>query len=121
MVMKMTIGGQEVMWLGDIQTEGSNVICSMYGNTLKSDIVQVSHHGYNLIKDVYTACAPTYGLVSNAIENLKPRTEKYNYFVSLVGLDKLYFAGDYTTAMAITNGKISIKKIPRYDNATGKL
>lgn len=61
MVLKMTIGGQEIMWLGDIQTEGSNVICDMYGNTLKSDIVQVAHHGGN------GATAEFYGLIDPAI------------------------------------------------------
>lgn len=47
MVMRMTVGGQVITWLGDIQTEGSNIITSMYGGYLKTDIAQVSHHGYN--------------------------------------------------------------------------
>lgn len=47
MVTRMTIGDQVITWLGDIQTEGSNIITSMYGDYLKTDIAQVSHHGYN--------------------------------------------------------------------------
>lgn len=71
MVMKMTIGGQEVMWLGDIQTEGSNVICDMYGNTLKSDIVQVAHHGGN------GATKEFYGLINPAIAFWPTKAESY--------------------------------------------
>lgn len=47
MVMRMTIGGQVITWLGDIQTEGSNIVAGMYGSYLKTDIAQVSHHGYS--------------------------------------------------------------------------
>ncbi len=47
MVFKMMIGGQTVMWLGDVEYEGSDIITEMYGAALKSDIVQVSHHGWD--------------------------------------------------------------------------
>ena len=75
MVMKMTIGGQEIMWLGDIQTEGSNVICSMYGNTLKSDIVQVSHHGGNgATKEFYTLIDPSVAFWPTSASSYKKQT-----------------------------------------------
>lgn len=61
MVTRMTIGDQTIMWLGDIQNEGSNVICDMYGNYIKSDIVQVAHHGST------GATKELYGLVDPAI------------------------------------------------------
>ena len=59
MVTRMTVGGQTIMWLGDIQNEGSNVICNMYGNYIKSDIVQVAHHGYTgATKELYRLVDP---------------------------------------------------------------
>ncbi len=59
MVTKMTVGGQTVMWLGDVQNNGSNEICDMYGSYLKSDIVQVAHHGYaGATKELYTLVDP---------------------------------------------------------------
>lgn len=60
MVTRMTIGGQVITWLGDVQSAGSNVIVKMYGKSLKSDIVQVSHHGYNgATRDFYTLLKPS--------------------------------------------------------------
>ena len=61
MVLRMTIGGQTIMWLGDIQHEGSDVICDMYGAYIRSDIVQVAHHGGT------GATKELYGLVNPAI------------------------------------------------------
>ncbi|MBE6595306.1 MAG: hypothetical protein E7644_05855 [Ruminococcaceae bacterium] len=34
-----------ILWLGDLQTRGSACLRAMYGNYLKSDVVQVAHHG----------------------------------------------------------------------------
>ena len=75
MVMKMTIGGQEIMWLGDIQNEGSNVICDMYGNTLKSDIVQVSHHGSTgATKEFYSLIDPAVAFWPTSASSYKKQT-----------------------------------------------
>ena len=35
------------IWLGDLERIGSKCMRAMYGETLKADIVQVAHHGYN--------------------------------------------------------------------------
>ena len=45
-VWRMTLDGQTSIWLGDVAQRGSGVMCAKYGEYLKSDIVQVSHHGY---------------------------------------------------------------------------
>ncbi len=47
MITRMSISGQTIMWLGDTETAASEIICDIYGDYLKSDMVQVSHHGYN--------------------------------------------------------------------------
>ena len=65
LVCRISMGGQTVMVLGDVTTSANNILCKMYGNYLKSDIVQVTHHGssggtvqvYNLI-DADTALWP---------------------------------------------------------------
>ncbi len=56
MVTRMTLGGQTFMWLGDVQLEGSAVIAEMYGDYVKSDFVQMSHHGVSNggTKELYT-------------------------------------------------------------------
>ena len=45
-VSRMTLEGQTVMWGGDTYIAGCNVMCSMWGTYLKSDFVQMPHHGY---------------------------------------------------------------------------
>ena len=45
-VWRMNYKGQSSMWLGDVAEKGSEAMCKKYGPYLKSDIVQVSHHGY---------------------------------------------------------------------------
>ena len=45
-VWRMNYKGQSSMWLGDVAEKGSEAMCKKYGPCLKSDIVQVSHHGY---------------------------------------------------------------------------
>ncbi len=49
--------------LGDIQTEAGTLLAGMYGNYLKSDIVQFAHHGYRngASSDVYSFAAADYG------------------------------------------------------------
>ena len=47
-VCTMTYGGQKTLWLGDICTAPSRFLRENYSEaTLKSDIVQLAHHGLN--------------------------------------------------------------------------
>ena len=46
-VVKFTIGGQSVLFLGDARyNQSATMVNTIPAQTLKSDIVQVSHHGY---------------------------------------------------------------------------
>ena len=48
------------VWLGDLWQNGSAIVSAMYGNYLKSDMVQVAHHGYNgCLQQIYTQISPT--------------------------------------------------------------
>ena len=46
LVFRISMGGQTIMVLGDAYTLSNNIMSKMYGNYLQSDIVQVTHHGY---------------------------------------------------------------------------
>lgn len=60
-VTRITIGGQSFMMTGDMSENSNATLTDMYGSKLKSDFVQVSHHGYaggtvkfyNLVKADY--------------------------------------------------------------------
>ena len=47
LIYTVTLGGQRIVFLNDAHDDASTIVYRMYGNTLKSDIVQVAHHGYN--------------------------------------------------------------------------
>ena len=109
---------------GDIGNNLASVIqyTKLYsGEYLKCDILQISHRGYNLLTSFYNNCAPEYAVVPNAIETLKKHAAKYEFYANLVDNGKLHFAGNYTTALSISGSTITIEKISRYDNPTGKL
>ena len=47
LTMRMTLGSYSVMWLGDLQHIGAKTVMATYSpDELKSDILQVGHHGY---------------------------------------------------------------------------
>lgn len=46
LVLTIDLDGERIMQLGDCGPLASETIAMMYGDYLKSDIVQVSHHGY---------------------------------------------------------------------------
>lgn len=45
MVFKMYVNNTSILFLGDTGTESSEKLIKTYGNKLKSDIVQIAHHG----------------------------------------------------------------------------
>lgn len=60
MVYKITVNGKSILFLGDMGEEGGKKLLADCGDSLKSDIVQVAHHGQNGVgHDVYRAINPS--------------------------------------------------------------
>ena len=65
MIIKATIGDTVIMITGDATGDAMEIAAKMYGDYLKSDIVQVSHHGCNTsyndagTKSAYAYMKPT--------------------------------------------------------------
>ncbi|MBQ9544857.1 MAG: MBL fold metallo-hydrolase [Clostridia bacterium] len=45
LVFRLWAEGQSVLFLGDVQEAGDNVMIERYGESLRSDVCQVAHHG----------------------------------------------------------------------------
>ena len=46
-VLRMTLGGHRVMWLGDAMKKTADLLCRRYSpQELACDVMQVAHHGY---------------------------------------------------------------------------
>ena len=58
-VFRVTIGGMSFIVLGDAYPVTCQFMADAYGDALQSDIMQVSHHGYNgAVIDLYQAIDP---------------------------------------------------------------
>ena len=59
-VIRMWIGEQSVLFLNDLGSIGGSRLLNTYGDRLKSDVVQMAHHGQaGVNKDVYDAIDAT--------------------------------------------------------------
>lgn len=58
-VLKMFADGQTMLFLGDLGIEGGNLLLERHRDEMKSDFVQMAHHGQNgVLFDVYKAIEP---------------------------------------------------------------
>ena len=63
LVTKVYLGGQTFMFLADEEGESDNILPKMYSDSLKSDFVQVTHHGYGGGTDeLYDLISPQYAM-----------------------------------------------------------
>ena len=69
-----------VLWLGDSNRQQSRWMCAMYGSYLKSDMVQLGHHG-NVGCDIelYDSAKPTTIWMPNSLSSYKSYTNLSNY------------------------------------------
>ncbi len=78
--IKMTYQGSSVLWIGDMCEIPSDSCVRMYGDFLKSDCLQVSHHGWNAATpEFYDAVSPSVLLWSNSEFGFKYADPKQGY------------------------------------------
>lgn len=53
LVFRVTARDNSIMVLGDASNRSLNYLCNIYGDYLKSDMVQIAHHGYNGVAKAY--------------------------------------------------------------------
>ena len=109
-LFSVTLGGQKMMFLGDVSDVGASRFTSAYSSALKSDIMQIAHHGLNhnsTIKALYEKIDAEYilypaplswyesneGATANSYIAFESKTVK-QIFVSGVQTVKLYLPYD---------------------------
>ena len=78
------IAGQKIMFLGDSQEIPNNQTANIFGSALKSDIVQVAHHGgLGGTNAIYKAVDPAIALFTTTDEIIPTYMEKFtaNYYL----------------------------------------
>jgi len=116
-VIRTTINGKTVMYLGDIDSVAEGVICNMFSpKTLKSDAVQLSHHCFNNLPNLYPDIAATLLLCSNSVENANGNNAKRQVAITAAGAgyQGILYAGTATYKLTFGGAKIEYEKIAPY-------
>ena len=118
-VLKITINGKSIMMLADITK--SDELEKMYSSTLKSDMVQVAHHGYNRLTSLYTAIAAQYAICPNSEENAGLNSTNSQKLQDIIdaGASTAIFSGDYTYGITVSDTGIEMKKYDNYKKELG--
>lgn len=100
LVFSVTVGGKSIMFLADATKSACDEMCARYGRELKSEYVQMSHHGiskdspraHNATKEIYGLISPEYAFLPCSNERYKVRMEYdvNRYLESIV--KKVYIA-----------------------------
>lgn len=101
-ILLMTVDGGKTMFLGDSNYTECNIINTRYGDYMKSDIVQVAHHGLN--KDN----VDVYRYINAGVALYPTRQETYtdcqftesNKLITKISRE-IYIAGNGTTAFQL--------------------
>lgn len=98
MVVRLVIADEVILFPGDMEKDGAAILCAMYGEYLKCDILQIAHHGY------YGGSEEFYGFASPTVAMwpvMKEQSNKWNtsipvnkYWLSLPSLKQTVVAAD---------------------------
>lgn len=107
LVFRYKSNGYTVMCLGDAYTVTSKRLVKMYGDYLKSDMVQIAHHGYvGGTNELYKNIAATVNIWPGGVEAFGGKRnlsgESYNkYALSLKSVKETYVAGNKVFTFAV--------------------
>ena len=108
------------MLLGDISGVAESAIVSMHSAAyLKADMVQVSHHGFNFLNQLYPlinakiAIFPQSAFYMKDPANGQGNLQKYKQVMTYATEE--YFAHKYTYKFTVVNGEVTAEALPRYD------
>ncbi len=74
-ILRMTANGVTTLFLADAEAQTTNLLNNMYGSTLKSDIMQIAHHGFSGGSTaLYQKIAPKWTLWPTSQECFNQRT-----------------------------------------------
>ncbi|MBQ9112458.1 MAG: hypothetical protein IJY08_02645 [Clostridia bacterium] len=116
-VMKVWIDGKSFLITGDMYTATETVLVRNYDNgELKCDVMQVPHHGLNNVTKLFNAVSPTISLFTQSSGGAKKANNGYAATiynsvkkVTKGGEANMYFAGDNTVGITVTNGNLDVE------------
>lgn len=98
-ITRITLGGQTILLPGDAQVPAGDAICRTYGEYLKSDFVQVSHHGsikWPTCVDFYKNANAKWALFPGSSGRFadNKNSDVNKYIISTVGFSNMFIADE---------------------------
>ena len=94
LILRFEINGTSLLFMADADQAVSNLLTTIYGNMLKSNIMQVNHHGYSgATCGLYDCVSPEYTMWTTSQIAFEKRTsgEKYKFIGNAVESNKYIF------------------------------
>jgi len=107
-IVKMTVGDNSVMWLGDTNVEAENIITSVWSPSVwKSDVVQVAHHCFNYLSNLYPWIDADYAMLPNSYfgGHTPENTPKLQEVLDRLSASNNIWYSDRTTGFVFENGE----------------
>lgn len=114
-VFRMNVDGQTVLFMGDCDKNTSDILCDTLGDALKSDFIQVNHHGYSGgTVELYQTVAPIYALwpTSELAFNFRTCGIKYQNLGNALESNKYLFDTVGRANCFIADGPVDIIRLP---------
>ena len=104
-VFRVTTKDGSILFPGDAYWQASDILIARYGDYLKSDVIQVAHHGWNGLKwEVYELVQPKLAFWPNSSKALGDAFTGYNQkllhrevnrkLLEIVGIENIYVADE---------------------------
>ncbi|MBE6890455.1 MAG: hypothetical protein E7481_00355 [Ruminococcaceae bacterium] len=110
-IIKMTVNGKSVMWLGDTNVECEALMTKISTREMfKSDVVQIAHHCFNFLTTLYDWIDADYAMLPNSYYGGHAGSNKdklQDVIDHLPTEDNLWY-GDKTTGFRFENGEYKV-------------
>ncbi len=116
-VVRMSFGGQTFLFTGDTMVAANNMITSMHGGALKSDFLQIPHHGNSgLTQGLVDQAKPTYLIWTTSQASMELRTNGVWYpWVASSDVSVNQYAANYVGGLSncfALDGDVEIMTLP---------
>lgn len=103
-VVSIEVNDKKLLFLGDVQEEGSRILLETQESRLKSDIAQLAHHGFNgATKELYKAINPQILLIPTPDYefNEKKNSDVNHYVLNELNVKEYYVSGFGTSKIVL--------------------
>ena len=117
-VIRLKACGQSILFMADCDKNTCDILCDTLGDALKSDFIQVNHHGYSGgTVELYQKVAPTYSLWTTSDIAFRFRTcgVKYQWIGNAVESNKYLYDTLGRENCFIADGPVEIIRLPLTD------